>query len=128
MCTYERVSDGQRAIGSIRFMILINVKFFIREDKMADWLPLAESYQRAVRAEPGNVFFTFAQSLEDPLTFVCVEGFVDANAGSDHMQQLHVAQFFEAMPDIVSRRPEIIYVDSAEISGFVEMGEIEPRQ
>lgn len=94
---------------------------------MAEWLELAASYERAVQSEPGNTFFNFARSLDDPNTFICIEGFADAAAGGEHMQQPHVTHFFEAMPDIVSRRPEIIYVDADEISGFVEMGEIAPR-
>ncbi len=108
-------------------MILINVKFYIREDKRAEWLVLANSYERSVQAEPGNVFFTIAQSLADANTFVCVEGFVDSAAGDAHMEQTHVTDFFAAMPNIVSRRPDIVYVDADEVSGFGQMGEIVPR-
>lgn len=107
-------------------MILINIKFYIRDDKRAEWLVLANSYERSVRAEPGNVFFTIAQSLADANTFVCVEGFLDSAAGSEHMKQTHVTGFFAAMPHLVSRRPDIIYVDADEVSGFGEMGEITP--
>ena len=108
-------------------MILINIKFPISPDKSAEWLELADSYAKAVRAEPGNRFFEFSCSLDDPNTYVCIEGFVDAEAGAEHMQQSHVQQFMNAAPDFVSARPQIIYVDAEEIAGFVEMGEISPR-
>ena len=108
-------------------MILINIKFPIRPDKSAEWLELADSYAKAVRAEPGNHFFEFSRSLDDPNTYVCIEGFADAEAGNEHMQQSHVQQFMNAAPDFVSARPQIIYVDAEEIAGFVEMGEIAPR-
>jgi quinol monooxygenase YgiN len=108
-------------------MILITVKFPIRPDKTAEWLELADSYASAVRAEPGNRFFQFSRSLHDENEYVCIEGFADAAAGQVHMQQDHVSQFMATMPDIVSARPKIIYVDADEVEGFVEMGEIAPR-
>jgi quinol monooxygenase YgiN len=108
-------------------MILITVKFPIRPDKTAEWLELADSYTRAVTAEPGNHFFQISRSLDDENEFVCIEGFADATAGQEHMKQDHVAHFMSAMPDIVSARPQIIYVDAEEVTGFVEMGEIAPR-
>jgi quinol monooxygenase YgiN len=109
-------------------MILITVKFPIREDRLEQWRELADYYQRSVNAEPGCVFFEFAQSVAEPLTYVCIEGFRDAGAGAEHMQQAHVARFMNEMPDIVSARPQIIYVDAAEVDGFGPMGEISPRE
>jgi quinol monooxygenase YgiN len=108
-------------------MILITVKFPIRPEKTAEWLELADSYTQAVQAEPGNHFFQISRSLADENEYVCIEGFADGDAGAEHMRQDHVAHFMSTMPDIVSRRPEIIYVDADEVSGFVEMGEIAPR-
>jgi quinol monooxygenase YgiN len=109
-------------------MILITVKFPIREDRMAEWRELSAFYAEAVNAEPGCVFFEFSQSVEDPQTFVCIEGFRDGDAGQAHMQQDHVASFMAEMPDIVSARPQIIYVDAEEVTGFADMGEITPRE
>ncbi|NHN54643.1 antibiotic biosynthesis monooxygenase [Calidifontibacter sp. DB0510] len=108
-------------------MILITVKFPIREDKMAEWEQLSADYARAVSAEPGNVFFEFSRSVLEPQTFVCIEGFRDAAAGEEHMKQDHVSRFMQQMPDIVSAQPQIIYVDADEIDGFAPMGEIQPR-
>jgi quinol monooxygenase YgiN len=108
-------------------MILITVKFPIRADRMQEWRALSAYYSEAVNAEPGCEFFEFSQSVDDPQTFVCIEGFRDGAAGAAHMQQPHVARFMSEMPDIVSARPQIIYVDADEVSGFGEMGEIAPR-
>jgi quinol monooxygenase YgiN len=108
-------------------MILITVKFPIRPDKTAEWLELADFYARAVRSEPGNHFFEFSRSMDDENEYVCIEGFTDSSAGQEHMKQDHVARFMNEMPDIVSARPKIIYVDAEEVGGFVEMGEIAPR-
>lgn len=108
-------------------MILITVKFPIRPDRLTEWEDLSTFYAAAVNAEPGCVFFEFSRSLTEPNTFVCIEGFTDAEAGSEHMAQAHVARFMAQMPDIVSAQPQIIYVDAPEVTGFVPMGEITPR-
>jgi quinol monooxygenase YgiN len=109
-------------------MILITVKFPIREDRLDAWSELSSSYAQAVNAEPGCVFFELSRSLTEPNTFVCLEGFRDAAAGGEHMAQDHVARFMAQMPDIVSARPQIIYVDAEEVTGFGPMGEIAPRE
>jgi quinol monooxygenase YgiN len=108
-------------------MILITVKFPIREDKLAEWKELSQFYVEHVTAEPGNVFFEFSESVHEPNTFVCIEGFRDGDAGAEHMRQAHVERFMAEMPDIVSAQPQIIYVDAEEVTGFGPMGEIQPR-
>lgn len=108
-------------------MILITVKFPIREDRLEEWDELSRSYAAAVGEEPGCEFFEFSRSLTEPNTFVCIEGFRDSAAGSEHMAQEHVARFMAQMPDIVSAQPQIIYVDADEVTGFGPMGEITPR-
>lgn len=108
-------------------MILITVKFPIREDKLAEWRELSRWYAENVTQEPGNEFFEFSQSLLEPGTFVCIEGFRDAAAGEAHMATEHVKTFMDKMPDIVSAQPQIIYVDADEVDGFGPMGEIQPR-
>ncbi|GAA4721892.1 putative quinol monooxygenase [Pedococcus ginsenosidimutans] len=109
-------------------MILITVKFPIREDRLEQWRELSDYYARAVNEEPGCVFFEFSQSLTQPGSYVCIEGFRDSAAGAEHMAQPHVARFMAEMPDIVSAQPQIIYVDAQEVTGFGPMGEISPRQ
>ena len=108
-------------------MILITVKFPIREDKLEEWRELSAYYAKSVNEEPGCVFFEFSKSLTEPDTFVCIEGFRDSEAGGEHMKQAHVERFMSQMPDIVSAQPQIIYVDAEEVSGFGPMGEITPR-
>ncbi|MGL5860196.1 MAG: putative quinol monooxygenase [Phycicoccus sp.] len=108
-------------------MILIVVKFPIREDRMEQWDELSAFYVEAVNAEPGCVFFELSRSVAEPATFVCIEGFRDGAAGQEHMRQEHVARFMAEMPDIVSAQPQIVYVDAEEVDGFVPMGEIRPR-
>ncbi|MGD9527689.1 putative quinol monooxygenase [Pseudonocardia sp.] len=109
-------------------MILITLKMPIKPEKTDEWLELAQSYSNDVRAEPGNVFFSFSRSLEDENEYVCIEGFADDAAGKEHMKQAHVPNFMEKAAYLVSARPKIIYVDAEEVTGFVEMGEIAPKE
>lgn len=108
-------------------MILITLKVPVRQDRIPGWTALAEQYARDVSNEEGCLFFEWSVSLSEPTTFVGVEGFVDAAAGEAHTKTEHFAAFVANAPDFVSARPQIIYIDSPETSGYVEMGEIAPR-
>jgi quinol monooxygenase YgiN len=107
-------------------MILINIKFQIRPEKVDEWLALADSYAKDVNSEDGCLFFQFARSLTDDDEFICIEGFTDAAAGAAHVKQAYVKRFFELAPDLVATQPQIIYIDTPH-DGFGPMGEIQPR-
>ncbi len=108
-------------------MILIVVKFPVRADRTDEWTTLAGEYARAVEEEEGSLFFEWSKSLDEPDTFVCVEGFRDAAAGNAHVGTDHFKRFVEQAPDLVSAQPQIIYVDAADVPGWGPMGEIQPR-
>ena len=108
-------------------MILIVVKFPVRPDRAEQWSALAADYARAVNAEEGSLFFEWSKSLEEPDTFVCVEGFRDADSGAAHVQTQAFQDFVEQAPDLVARQPQIIYVDAPNVAGWGPMGEIQPR-
>jgi quinol monooxygenase YgiN len=108
-------------------MILIVVKFPVRPERAEEWTTLAADYARAVQSEEGNLFFEWSRSLDEPDTFVCVEGFRDADAGASHVGTDAFKRFVEQAPDLVARQPQIIYVDAPDVSGWGPMGEISPR-
>ena len=108
-------------------MILIVIRFPVRPDKTDAWISLARSYAAACRAEEGNVFFEWSRSLDDPNTFVLVEGFRDAEAGGAHVATDHAKHFFDMAPDLVAAQPQIIYVDQPDLDGYGPMGEVQPR-
>lgn len=109
-------------------MILITLRVPVRPERLGEWEPIARQYARDVAAEPGCLFFEWSRSLTEPTTYVAVEGFADSAAGESHMKTGHVAAFMATAPDFVTARPQIIYIDSPETSGYVEMGEIAPRE
>ena len=108
-------------------MILIVVKFPVRPERAEEWSALAADYARAVNAEEGSLFFEWSRSLEEPDTFVCVEGFRNASAGASHVQTQAFKDFVERAPDLVARQPQIIYVEAPDVPGWGPMGEIQPR-
>ena len=108
-------------------MILIVVKFPVRPERSDEWQTLATDYARGVNAEEGSLFFEWSRSLEEPDTFVCVEGFRDAAAGGSHVGTDAFKRFVDVAPDLVSAQPQIIYVDAPDVSGWGPMGEIQPR-
>jgi quinol monooxygenase YgiN len=108
-------------------LILIVVKFPVRPERADEWTQLSADYARAVNSEEGSLFFEWSRSVEEPDTWVCIEGFRDAAAGGAHVQTQAFKDFVEKAPDIVSAQPQIIYVDAPDVPGFGPMGEIQPR-
>jgi quinol monooxygenase YgiN len=108
-------------------LILIVVKFPVRPERSDEWQSVAADYARAVNAEEGSLFFEWSRSLDQPDTYVCVEGFRDADAGASHVGTQAFQDFVQQAPDLVARQPEIIYVDAPDVAGWGPMGEIQPR-
>ena len=108
-------------------MILIVVKWPVRPEFDDQWPELVREFTEATRAEPGNEFFEWSRSVEEPHTWVLVEAFRDADAGAAHTSTDHFTTAISQMPDWVSANPQIMYVDSPELSGWGAMGEVQPR-
>ena len=104
-------------------MYLIVVKFPVKPDWSERWLDLVAGFTASTRAEPGNLFFEWSRSVEDPDTFVLVEGFTDDGAGP-HVNSDHFRQAMREMPQALARTPQII---SKQVEGasFGPMGELE---
>ena len=109
-------------------MIFITVKIPIKPERADAFLDEAAGYTADTRAEEGCVFFEWSRSLDEPDTFVLLEAFQDAAAGSAHVAGQHVQDFFAWAPGWVTAKPQIIYIDSTDLTGWGPMGEIEPRQ
>lgn len=105
-------------------MIFIVVKFQVDESHRDQWSSLTKSFTDATRAEPGNLWFEWTHSLDDPNEYVLVEAFRDADAGADHVNSEHFRQGLADMRPALTRTPKIIH---AEICGddWSEMGELQ---
>jgi quinol monooxygenase YgiN len=107
-------------------MIFIAVKFSIRPEVAEQWLARVAPFTAATRAEPGNVFFEWSRSVEQPHQFVLLEAFRDRNAGVAHVQSEHFKAAMAWMPDMIAATPEIIHVE-APGDGWSPMAEVQPR-
>ncbi|MEE4494893.1 MULTISPECIES: putative quinol monooxygenase [unclassified Streptomyces] len=107
-------------------MIFIAVKFTVRTAERDNWLPAVEDFTVATRQEPGNVFFDWSYSVENPDQFVLLEAFASAEAGAAHVQSAHFKAAMETMADLVAEVPEIINVEVPG-EGWSRMAEVQPR-
>ena len=103
-------------------MYVIVVKFPVKPDWTDRWLDLVDDFTRSTRTEPGNLFFEWSRSVDDPDTFVLVEGFTDDGAGP-HVNSAHFKQAMADMPQALARTPSIIS-KQVEGEGWGPMGEL----
>lgn len=107
-------------------MIFIAVKFTVRPERSDEWLSLVDDVTQAVRAEPGNLFYEWSRSADDPNQFVLLEAFVDGKAGEVHVGSEHFKTGIDLMSTLVAEVPQIINVEVPGIS-WSKMAEITPR-
>ena len=67
-------------------MIFIVTKNRVRRRYADDWVSLVGDFTTATRAEPGNLFFDWYRSVDDPTVYVLVEAFRDRAAGEAHVK------------------------------------------
>ena len=77
---------------------------------------------QATREEPGNLWFDWSRSVEDPNEFVLVEAFKDDAAG-DHVNSTHFKQAMADMPQALAETPRIIS-RQLDGDGWDRMGEL----
>jgi quinol monooxygenase YgiN len=88
-------------------MHFIVVKFTTKPDWSERWMDLVAGFTAATRAEPGNLWFDWSRSVENPAEFVLVEAFTDDGAGP-HVNSDHFKQAMQDMPQALASTPKII--------------------
>ena len=104
-------------------MIFIVVKWTPKPEYLETFPEFVADFTRHTRNEPGNLFFEWSRSLDNPSEYVLVEGFRDGEAGGEHVNSEHFKKFVAAAPDVLAKTPSIIS-DSVGAEGWGEMGEI----
>jgi quinol monooxygenase YgiN len=92
-------------------MIFIVVKHPVRPEYADQWPALVEEFTNATRAEPGNLFFDWYRSAEDPNIWLLVEGFSAEAAGGEHVSSEHFKAAMARLPDLLVDVPQIINVE-----------------
>ncbi|GGH96256.1 putative quinol monooxygenase [Arthrobacter liuii] len=88
-------------------MIFIVVKFKVKPEWSERWPDLVADFTEATRKEPGNLWFDWSRSLDDPHEYVLVEAFKDDAAG-DHVNSDHFKKAMADMPQALIETPKII--------------------
>ena len=104
-------------------MILINVKFPVKPEHADDWPEISRVFTEATRAEPGNKWFEWYRSVEEPTTYVLIEAFED-DAAEAHVNSEHFATMQEQFPQYLSATPQIVS-EQVQSDGWGPMGEIQ---
>ena len=104
-------------------MIFITAKFRVRHEHSDHWADLTHEFTQATRAEPGNLWFDWSRSLDDPTEYVLVEAFRDGDAGAAHVQSDHFKAAIAALPQYLVETPRIVsqMVDQSDWSELGEM-------
>lgn len=103
-------------------MIFIVVKYDVKPEFADKFIEITREFTEATRAEPGNKWFDWSRSVENPNEFTLVEAF-DDNAGEAHVKAPHFQKGLDAMRPVLASTPKII---SRVIDGddWDEMGEL----
>ena len=91
----------------IKDMIFIVVKYQVKPEYADSWMERVAEFTQAVRAEPGNKWFEWSRSVEDPNQYVLVEGFTPEGA-KPHVEAPHFAKGLETMRPLLAETPRII--------------------
>lgn len=105
-------------------MIFIVVKFNVKPDWSDQWSELTKTFTEATRAEPGNLWFDWSRSIENPAEFVLVEAFVDDEAAGTHVNSDHFKAGLQSMRPTLLATPKIV---SRKVEGdhWGDMGELQ---
>jgi quinol monooxygenase YgiN len=105
-------------------VIFIVVRFTVRPEHADGWLDLVADFTAATRAEPGNVFFDWSRSVDDPNVYVLTEAFRD-DAAEAHVTSEHFRKAMSELPKAIATTPQIINVTIPQ-DGWSEMAELKP--
>lgn len=103
-------------------MIFIVVKFTAKPEYAETFPDKVAEFTAATRDEPGNLWFEWSRSLDDPAVYVLVEGFRDG-AGHAHVTSAHFKKFIEETSAYLAAAPQIIS-QTIEATGWSEMAEM----
>ncbi len=103
-------------------MIFIVVKYQVKPEAAEQWMDAVAPFTEATRAEPGNLWFEWSRSVEDPNEFVLVEAFKD-DAGAAHVSSPHFQAGLDAMRPLLAATPKIVS-RMIQGEGWDDMGEL----
>lgn len=107
-------------------LISIIVKFQVKPESADSFTDITREFTEATRAEPGNKWFEWSRSIENPNEYVLLEAF-DDDAASDHVNSDHFKKGLESMRPHLVETPKILS-RQVEGDGWDRMGELQIEQ
>jgi len=104
-------------------LIFITAKFRVKPEDADRWPEISRAFTEATRAEPGNLWFDWSRSLDDPTEYVLVEAFADDDAGAAHVQSEHFRSAQRELPAHLAQTPRIVNF-SVPGTDWSELGEL----
>jgi quinol monooxygenase YgiN len=105
-------------------VIFIVAKFQVKPEWVDRWIDLVTPFTEATRAEPGNLWFEWSRSIEQPDEFVLVEAFRDGDAGAAHVTSEHFKDAIARLPQALVATPKIVSQTVAQ-TGWDLLGEMQ---
>ena len=123
MCWQFDPEHGDSPETYPRLVIFITAKFRVRSEHADRWPDITREFTDATRSEPGNLWFDWSRSVEDPAEYVLVEAFRDGEAGAAHVQSAHFENAIATLPSYLVETPRIVSqtVDQDDWSELAEM-------
>lgn len=87
-------------------MIFIVAKFKVKPEHADNWVELSREFTEATRAEPGNLWFDWSRSVDDPHEYVLVEAFAD-DAAEAHVTSDHFRKAQADLPPLLQETPRV---------------------
>ncbi|MFI5712305.1 putative quinol monooxygenase [Kribbella sp. NPDC051620] len=104
-------------------MIFITAKFKVLPEDADNWPSITADFTAATRAEPGNLWFDWSRSLDDPTEYVLVEAFADDEAAGAHVNSDHFKAAQSDLPPHLAETPRIVNF-KLDQSNWSELGEL----
>ena len=108
-------------------MILIVVKWTIKPERSDELARGVAEFTQATRSEPGNIFFEWSRSVDDPHQFVLIEAFQDDAAAAPRELRPLQGRSSAGRRTRWQVTPQIISVQNVPGNGWCEMAEVKPR-
>lgn len=105
-------------------MIFIVVKFHVRPEWVDRWLELVGPFTEATRAEPGNLWFDWSRSVDNPREYILIEAYRDGEAGRAHVESDHFKKAMATQGKYAASRPKVISYEIPQ-DDWNDLGEIE---
>jgi len=88
-------------------MVKVIAKFFVKEDKVEEFLKLANVLVEESRKETGCVSYNLLQDVSNPQTLIMVEEWESAGILKTHMASVHFTSIIPKMSLLQFQKEEI---------------------